>query len=98
MTEADISSARRKTDRDGGRSRRRRGGWGLSVGLLLLGGLLLLLHGCHGDDEDHELFAGCITSLRIAIRSPETKQPPADAGGCMAFGLSCGGEPTGSTR
>lgn len=27
------------------------------VGLLLLLGLLILAHGCHGD-EDHELFSG----------------------------------------
>jgi hypothetical protein len=32
------------------------GGWLLLVAMVLLVGLLIFAHGCHGD-EDHELFA-----------------------------------------
>jgi hypothetical protein len=31
--------------------------WQLACTLALLAGLLVLAHGCHGPDEDHELFA-----------------------------------------
>jgi hypothetical protein len=33
--------------------------------LMLLGGLLLLAHGCHGD-EDHELFVRLIAACGFA--------------------------------
>jgi hypothetical protein len=56
MTATEVLTARRETDCGLGQTRPERRGWGLSVGLVLLGGLLLFLHGCHGDDEDHELF------------------------------------------
>jgi len=36
--------------------RRQRLAWWLLLALALLG--TVLLHGCHGEDEDHELFRG----------------------------------------
>ncbi|MFO0968661.1 MAG: hypothetical protein U0793_24145 [Gemmataceae bacterium] len=33
--------------------------------LLLALGMSILLHGCHGEDEDHELFQGATPALTI---------------------------------
>jgi hypothetical protein len=58
MTVTDVLHGRKERDSRPGRTRPERRRWGLTAGLVLLGGLLLFLHGCHGDDEDHELFDG----------------------------------------
>jgi hypothetical protein len=47
--------------------RRLRIGLRRRVGLAVVAGLLLVAHGCHGD-EDHELFARLVRAVTAAAR------------------------------
>jgi hypothetical protein len=65
----------------------------LAAALALLAGLLILAHGCHGPDEDHELFTRGMLR-RVALHGDAPGVVPFSARAALA--VNGNGSPRGS--